>query len=106
MFFTVQEVAALLHVKPGTIYAWAKQGKIPCLQLHRLVRFPVEAIQRWLVSSSQPDLPTPLPQLERANLPELEALIARAKARVYTPAHGETRPRSSLIGKEETDGAV
>jgi hypothetical protein len=28
-----------------------------------------------------------------------------AKSQAYNPAHGETRLRSSLIGKEERDGA-
>ena len=104
MFFTVQEVAALLHAKPGTIYAWAKQGKIPCVKLHRLVRFPVKAIQRWL-ASAQPEPPPLLPKLGHKDSLELDVLIARAKAQVYTRAHGETRPTASPNGKEEDDGA-
>jgi excisionase family DNA binding protein len=104
MFFTVQEVAALLHVKPGTIYAWAKQGKIPCVKLHRLVRFPVEAIQHWL-ASAQPAPPVLLPKLGQKASLDLAALIARAKAQVYTRGHGETRLTASPSGKEEDDGA-
>jgi hypothetical protein len=37
---------------------------------------------------------------------DLDRLIAGAKREVYTSGHGETRPRSSLIGKEERDGAL
>ena len=36
---------------------------------------------------------------------DLDRLIARAKREAYNSRHGETRPRSSLIGKEEHDGA-
>jgi hypothetical protein len=33
-------------------------------------------------------------------------LIEAAKSEVYTPRHGETRPKSGLIQKEDADGAV
>lgn len=105
MFLTVEEVAALLHVKTGTIYAWAKKGKIPCVRLHRLVRFPVEAINRWL-ASAQPDSPSPFPKLGRNQALDVDTLIARAKAQGYTPPHGETKPKSSPSGEEDKDGAL
>ena len=105
MLLTVEELAALLHVKPGTIYARAKQGKIPCVKLHRLVRFSVEAIQRWL-ASAQPNGPTPLPKLSPKQPIDLDTLIARAKAQGYTPPHGETKPKSSPTGEEDEDGAL
>jgi hypothetical protein len=41
-----------------------------------------------------------------ASFVEVDRRIARSTAQVYTPVHGETKPESSLIGKEETDGAV
>jgi excisionase family DNA binding protein len=37
--FQVTEVAALLQVRPATIYAWVRQGKISHIRLGRLIRF-------------------------------------------------------------------
>ena len=42
----------------------------------------------------------------RPILSPVNCRIARSMTQVYTPVHGETKPESSLIGKEEADGAV
>lgn len=44
--FQVTEVAALLQVRPATIYAWVRQGKISHLRLGRLIRFNVNYIKK------------------------------------------------------------
>lgn len=36
---TVEEVAALLKLKPATIYLWVQANKIPCHHIGRTVRF-------------------------------------------------------------------
>jgi hypothetical protein len=36
----------------------------------------------------------------------MDALIAAAKRESYTPPHGEIKPISSLIEKEDVDGAI
>jgi len=102
---TVKQVCEWLNMKPSTLYLWAAQGKIPCRKIHSLIRFDPDAIRCWLDSlQTQHDHGESLRPRARHNL-DLERLIAAAKRDVYTPRHGETRPKSSLIGKEEADGA-
>jgi len=106
MLLTVKELAEQLHIKPATLYAWAAQDKIPCLKIHGLLRFDRQTIHDWLrsfgVSRHHQGL-----RLGRPNIASesVDALIASAKRAAYTARHGETRPKSSLIGKEECDGA-
>ena len=105
MLLTVKELSAELHIKASTLYVWAAQGKIPCRKIHGLVRFDPAEIDRWLSSFSPPQSVPPQIEKRRTDPSNLDRLIARAKRAVYTSGHGETRPRSSLIGKEEHDGA-
>ncbi len=104
-FLTVKQVCDWLNMKPSTLYLWAAQGKIPSQKIHGLVRFDPDAIRGWLASfQKQHDLGgSPCPRARHGI--DLDRLIAAAKRDVYTPRHGETRPKSSLIGKEEADGA-
>ena len=105
MLLTVKALSLRLQIKPSTLYAWASQGKIPCRKIHGLVRFDASEIDHWLFSFSPPQ--SVLPQLgkHRTNNSDPDRLIASAKRAVYTSGHGETRPKSSLIGKGERDGA-
>ncbi|CBK43230.1 protein of unknown function, contains Excisionase family DNA binding domain [Nitrospira defluvii] len=106
MLLTVKDLSQELQVNSSTLYAWAKQGKIPCKRLHRLVRFERGEIDTWLASCPN-GIPAPLPDIcPDASRIDVDALIASAKREVYTPRHGETRPKSSLIRKGEQDGAV
>ncbi|MDR4474385.1 MAG: helix-turn-helix domain-containing protein [Nitrospira sp.] len=102
---TVKELSAWLNIKESTLYLWASQNKIPCRRIHGLVRFESEAIQAWLKSfETSPGKPFALPT--RDDIRDLNRLIEAAKCEVYTPRHGETRPKSGLIQKEDADGAV
>jgi excisionase family DNA binding protein len=106
MLLTVKDLSAWLKIKPSTLYLWATQGKIPCRRIHSLIRFEEEAIQQWLESFPAFHL-TPLPKLRKTSAaPDLDTLIAAAKRESYTLPHGETNPRSSLIEKEDVDGAI
>jgi len=106
MLLTVKDLSHELQVNPTTLYAWAKQGKIPCKRLHKLVRFERAEIDTWLASCPN-GLTPPLPDLlPCASNSDVDALIASAKREVYTSRHGETRPKSGLIRKGEQDGAV
>ena len=106
LFLTVKELSEYLHIKPATLYAWAGQGKIPCVKIHGLLRFRRDEIEQWLGTfrKRQPN-PNLKPRNHRRAL-DIDRLIASAKREVYTAHRGETRPQSSLIGKEDTDGAV
>ncbi|MCE7977451.1 MAG: DNA-binding protein [Nitrospira sp. NTP1] len=102
---TVKELSAWLNIKESTLYLWASQNKIPCRRIHGLVRFEPEAIQAWLKSfEANPRKPFTVPI--HADTRDLDHLIEAAKSEVYTSRHGETRPKSGLIQKEDADGAV
>jgi excisionase family DNA binding protein len=105
ILWTVKDIVQQLQLKPSTVYAWAAQGKIPCRKIHGLVRFDPSEIDRWLTSFSPPKFVPLQIETRRADNSDLDSLIASAKRAVYTSGHGETRPKSSLIGKEERDGA-
>ena len=106
MLLTVKELSAELHIKASTLYVWAAQGKIPCRKIHGLVRFDPAEIDHWLSSFSPPQSAPLQIGKRKADHSDLDRLIASAKREVYTSGHGETRPRSSLIGKGERDGAL
>lgn len=46
-FLTVDEVAALLRVKPRTIYEWTASGKIPFRKAGRITIFDRAEIIEW-----------------------------------------------------------
>ena len=50
--FTVQELAAYLHVAPGTVYNWVCQRRIQYIKMHRLLRFDKRVIDTWLLENS------------------------------------------------------
>jgi excisionase family DNA binding protein len=105
VLLTVKTLSQRLQIKPSTLYVWANQGKIPCRKIHGLVRFDPTDIDRWLASFSPSQSVPPQIRTRRSDPTDLEQLIASAKRAVYTSDHGETRPKSSLIGKGERDGA-
>ena len=102
---TVKELSAWLNIKPSTLYLWASQNKIPCRRIHGLLRFEREDIQEWL-DAFQPAIASRLPALTYDDTRDLNHLIEAVKSEVYTSRHGETRPKSGLIQKEDADGAV
>lgn len=104
-YWDVQAVSKYLNIKPCTLYAWAAQGRIPCVKIHGLVRFRRDEIDQWLESFREQPKAEESPRV-RARAFDIDRVIARAKRDAYNPRHGETRLRSSPIGKEAADGAV
>src|SRR5712692_6163847 len=106
MLLTIKDLARQLQIKPSTLYAWAAQGKIPCLKIHRLLRFRPEEVTRW-VESFNKNKPKSVPiSFRNADQGEINTLVARACREVYRTPHGETRLQSSLTRKEGSDGAL
>jgi len=103
---TVKDMATRLQVKAKTIYAWASQGKMPCVKVNGVIRFDERAIEQWLQTCQVPVGPPRLATPNRRTGPatSLDHLIESATRAVYT-AHGETRPVASPHGKERTNGA-
>lgn len=104
-YWDVQTLSAYLNIKPCTLYAWAAQGRIPCLKIHGLVRFRKDEIDQWLESFRERPKAAESSRV-RASAFDIDRVIARAKRAAYNARHGETRLRSSPIGKEAADGVV
>ncbi len=105
MLLTIKEVAMSLQIKPATLYAWASQGRIPCIKIHGLIRFEKEEIDQWVEGFRERPKAAVSPRV-RPGAFDIDRVIARAKKATYNAHHGETRPRSSPIGKETVDGAI
>jgi len=107
VLLTVKTVATRLQINASTLYAWAAQGRIPCIKIHGLLRFNSEEIDRW-VESFRVDSTPQLSHSMRSRGPrgELDVLIARAKGQAYNPAPRGNQTQSSPIGKESIDGAI
>ena len=105
-YWDVRAVAEYLSVKPGTLYAWAAQGRIPCIKLHGLVRFCRADIERWVESFQVHEPPFTLKTDSKGPRTALDDLVARAKAQAYNSRPRGNQTQSSPIGEEETDGAV
>lgn len=101
----INAISKLLSIKPCTLYAWAAQGRIPCLKIHGLVRFRKDEIDQWVETFRERRKAAESPRV-RAKAFDIDRVIARAKRAPYNSCHGETRLRSSPIGKEAVDGAV
>ena len=103
---TVKDMATRLQVKEKTIYAWASQGKMPCVKVNGVIRFDERAIEQWLQKCHVPVGPPRMPATNRRTgaATSVDSLIESATRAVYTP-RGETRPVASPNGKERTNGA-
>lgn len=89
-YWDIRELSVYLHVKPSTLYAWAGQGRIPCLKIHGLLRFHREDIERWIESFRIHGEALPQKTAPLGPRTALNELIARAKAQAYN-----SRPRGN-----------
>jgi excisionase family DNA binding protein len=48
VLLTAEEVAGLLRVTKGWVYAAARAGQIPHVRLGRYIRYRADAIARWI----------------------------------------------------------
>jgi len=104
---TVKDMATWLQVKEKTIYAWARQGKIPSVKINGVIRFEERDIEVWLQNCRVPvGVPcTTSVSKRRGSATNVDHLIECAKRAIYT-AHGETRPLASPFREEERNGAL
>jgi excisionase family DNA binding protein len=50
----VREAAALLGLKPSTLYEWAYERRIPSVKLGRVLRFRLSTIEKLIDDSERP----------------------------------------------------
>ena len=84
---TIKQVAIWLNMRPSTLYAWAGQGKIPCRNIHGLIRFDSEEITRWINSFQTRKHPITFGQKQCRT--DVESIIARAKSESLYSASGD-----------------
>ncbi len=53
-----REAAAMLGLKPSTLYQWAYERRIPVVKLGRALRFRVSVVQKLIKDSERPALRT------------------------------------------------
>jgi excisionase family DNA binding protein len=52
ILLTVEELAKYLKIKPDTIYKKVRKGELPAIKLGKLVRFPKELIDQWIIEQA------------------------------------------------------
>ena len=89
---TVKEVSALLKVKASTLYSWVGSGSIPHLRLNGVIRFDMDEIKQWILTSrttKQDPLPIPRKQKSKGELDDIvRRTIDTVKGKRYNPSTG------------------
>jgi excisionase family DNA binding protein len=101
----VKKVSEWLLVKPSTLYVWAEQGTIPHLKLGRLLRFDSDEIEVWLKNHRREGIQEPASPRRRHGTDSVDALIAQAKAEVYTSSRGKP-DQGRATRKGDSHGSV
>ncbi len=104
-YLDIAALAERLLIKRSTLYAWAEQGTIPHLKLGRLLRFDPDEIEAWLQDHRRDGIPEPTSHRRQHRIDHVDALIARAKAEVYTPSRGKP-DQDRATRKGDTHGSV
>lgn len=47
-YYTSGQLADAMHVKPGTVRAWARRGRVPYVKLGTVLLFPKKDIRVYL----------------------------------------------------------
>lgn len=107
---TVKDMTTRLQVKGKTIYAWASQGKIPCVKVNGVIRFDAKEIEQWLQTCHvQVGVSVkPARKIHKGlsnTKADVDILIENARRAVYS-TRGETKPVASPFGKESVNGAL
>jgi excisionase family DNA binding protein len=69
VFLTVEQVATLFHVKPGTVYKWIEADKIPYRKASGKVLFLAAEMESWVIPQS--DKPNRLRKAAKTQQAEL-----------------------------------
>jgi excisionase family DNA binding protein len=55
----VKQVAAVLGLQPWTVYAWCREGKLPCVRLGRTVKVDPVRLRQWIADHECTVEPSP-----------------------------------------------
>ena len=89
---TIKTISEVLMVKQSTLYSWVHNGSIPFLRLNGLIRFDMEAIEKWVKTSNNPHAGRGLP-LRKATAQDIDRIVKNAvdsaKTKEYNPPNGK-----------------
>lgn len=99
---TTKQVADLLNCRASSVYAWAKEGRIPALKLNGILRFDPVEIDLW-VKQSRIEQPNPAKKgRKRLGLKkdiDIDALVSNAiesvKGARYNTPQRENQAKSA-----------
>ncbi|MGK7344287.1 MAG: helix-turn-helix domain-containing protein [Candidatus Nitrospinota bacterium M3_3B_026] len=102
-YLTIKELSELLNVKSSTLYAWASQGKIPCLRFYGLLRFDLADIENWIESSKNsveraPKISKPKPIASSRMENIIREAIDSSKSRGYHSPDRGSQAKSARKG--------
>lgn len=96
ILMTVEELAKYLKIKPDTIYKKVRKGELPAIKLGKLVRFPKELIDEWIIEQAT------------KTMKEVRAAKQRVEARVGQAVEKVEHAVENAVGqaKETAESAV
>lgn len=78
---TPTQVSELLNCKPSSVYAWAKEGKIPAFKINGLLRFDLSEVREWIDKSRVSPVDTDKQakkMIKRAKSVDIDGIVRRA----------------------------
>ncbi|MBI2607091.1 MAG: helix-turn-helix domain-containing protein [Deltaproteobacteria bacterium] len=96
ILMTVEELAKYLKIKPDTIYKKVRKGELPAIKLGKLIRFPRELIDEWIIDQAA------------KTMKEVRAAKQRVEARVGEAVEKVEHAVERAVGqaKETAESAV
>jgi excisionase family DNA binding protein len=114
MFWTVNEVATYLNVKPSTVYSWLKAWQIPHYRIGKMVRFRKPDVDIWMErhrregDSVKQKVRGVLREISKPPL-DINHLVKKSidevKGNGYTSHYGKP-DRIKGLGREVSDGTL
>lgn len=102
---TPKEVAEILNCKPSSVYAWAKEGKIPAFKINGLLRFDLSEVREWIDKSRVSPVDTDKmarKMIKRAKSVDIDGIVRRAidtyAGSGISSSQGETRSNQARKG--------
>jgi hypothetical protein len=100
-WLSVDDVAAYLGIRRGTVYKWAERLGLPARKVGRLLKFKRSEIDAWVdrraAGEGQPQQGHRLLEKLRAAVPEIREKFGVKRIGVFgSAARGEARPESDV----------
>lgn len=94
ILLTVEELAKYLKIKPDTIYKKVRKGELPAIKLGKLVRFPKDLIDQWIIEQA-----TKTMKEVKAAKEAVEARVEEAVSEVRKTAKVASKAATKVMGE-------